>query len=159
MACHCWMVIPFMAKMASISSMSEMASPIVFRRKSTRHMLAAPIIMMVFSRILHTHLIDDIHRVLQHESSSLCFVIGTWVLRQLMKLIFSWFTEHHLVMTRTQCGTPQTDLLCCSVIGDLCMFVLLTVPWPLASKYTPISNFWAICCRYFTPVLLHCTVT
>lgn len=52
-------------------------------------MLAALIIIMVFSKILHTHLIDDIHSVLQHASSSLCFVIGTWVLCQLMNLIFS----------------------------------------------------------------------
>lgn len=50
-------------------------------------MLVAPIIIMVFSRILHTYLIDDIHGVLQQVSSSVCFVIGTWVLCQLMNLI------------------------------------------------------------------------
>ena len=27
-----------------------------------------------------------------------------------------------------------------------------TVPWPLASKYTPMSNLWAAACSHLTPV-------
>lgn len=92
-----------MANMASISSMSERASPTVFKGKTSRGLLLTLYVSPKQDiSLICLYLVDDVDGTLQHESCSLPLVIDPAVLSQLLDFVLSCLAKQHL-------ETPQSS--------------------------------------------------